>query len=267
MSTPRSTAVERFSHAGATLVSEESGTGRVLFVLVHGIGMGRSVFADLGELLNTHGRVVAVDLPGYGETPEPGRVLSIEENADVVAAYVRDLLTGERDSVQVVILGHSMGAQVAMEAAARHPDVVDRIVLIGPTVDPDARTALRQLWRLTRDITPESPRVIAVGAREYLRAGPRILAKVNAMLAHHSEDTAPRVPVPALVVRGEKDLVVPPAWAQRLTAAMPDARLREVDGHGHETMIRNAAPTAALIAEFLDETNAGTQVPSSPSVT
>lgn len=253
MSAPRSSAVERFDHAGATLVAEESGAGEELFVLLHGIGMGRSVFLELGDLLGARGRVVSVDLPGYGETPEPDHVLSVEENADVIAAYLRDLLVGAREGTEVVVLGHSMGAQVAMEVAARHPDVVDRIVLVGPTVDPDARSALRQLWRLLRDITPESPRVIAVGAREYLRAGPHILAKVRAMLAHHPEDTAPRVPVPALVIRGGNDLVVPTAWARRLTDAIPDARLREVSGHGHETMIRNAVPTAELIARFLDE--------------
>ena len=226
-------AIERFTHAGATLVAQESGEGRDLFVLIHGIGMGRSAFAELEGLLDDRGRVLAVDLPGYGETPEPGRVLSMEENADVV-------------------LGHSMGAQVAREVAARHPHLVDALVLVGPTVEPGARSTIRQLWRLIRDIIPESPRVIAVGAREYLRAGPRLLAKVRAVMAHRPEDTARRVDAPTLVIRGERDILVPVEWARQLTDALPEGQLREVAEFGHETMIRNAAPTATLIRAFLE---------------
>ncbi|TQK20570.1 alpha-beta hydrolase superfamily lysophospholipase [Microbacterium sp. SLBN-154] len=243
-------AIERFTHEGATLVAQESGEGHDLFVLIHGVGMGRSAFAELEGLLDDIGRVVAVDLPGYGETPEPGRVLSMEENADVVAAYLSDLTAGG-ESPRIVVLGHSMGAQVALEVAARHPHLVDALVLVGPTVEPGARSAVRQLWRLIRDIIPESPRVIAVGAREYLRAGPRLLAKVRAVMVHRPEDTARQVTVPALVIRGERDILVPVEWARQLTEALPDACLREVAEFGHETMIRNAGPTASLIREFL----------------
>lgn len=160
--------VEEFAHAGATLVAERRGRGRPVYVLVHGIGMGRSVFTDLARHLRD-GEVIALDLPGYGEAPEPARVLTIERSADLVAAYLR-----ARVRTPSVVIGHSMGAQIALEVAARHPEVVDRIVLVGPTTDPAARSAARQLWRLLRDIAVESPRVIAVGAREYVRAGPRL---------------------------------------------------------------------------------------------
>jgi pimeloyl-ACP methyl ester carboxylesterase len=146
-----------------------------------------------------------------------------------------------------------MGAQVALEMAVRHPSVVDRIVLVGPTVDPSARSAPQQLWRLLRDIAVESPRVIARGAREYVRAGPRLRAKFRAMLVHRPEDVLPRVRVPALVLRGEDDLVAPPGWCRRVADGIPDGRLEEVAGHGHETMIRDAAPAARLIREFAAE--------------
>ncbi|MFB7892716.1 alpha/beta fold hydrolase [Microbacterium sp. NPDC056044] len=236
--------VERFAHAGATLVAERRGHGDRVYVLIHGIGMGRSVFADLERHLGD-GEVVAFDLPGYGEAPEPRRVLTIERTADLVAAYLR-----ARVRTPGVVIGHSMGAQVALEVAVRHPAVVDRIVLIGPTVDPSARTAPRQLWRLLRDIAVESPKVIALGAREYVRAGPRLRAKFRAMLRHRPEDVLPVVHAPALVVRGEDDLVAPHAWCRDVADALPDGRLAEVPDHGHETMIRDAAPAARLIREF-----------------
>ena len=238
------TDVERFAHAGATLVAERCGRGEHVYVLIHGIGMGRSVFTDLERHLGD-GEVVAFDLPGYGEAPEPRRVLTIERTADLVAAYL-----GARVRTPAVLIGHSMGAQVALEVAVRHPALADRIVLIGPTVDPAARTAPRQLWRLLRDIAVESPVVIARGAREYVRAGPRLRTKFRAMLRHRPEDVLPRVRMPALVLRGEDDIVAPQQWCRRVADALPDGRLAEVAGHGHETMIRDAAPAARVIREF-----------------
>lgn len=235
---------ERFTHAGATLVAERRRTGPPVYVLVHGIGMGRTVFADLTKHLGD-GEVIALDLPGYGEAPEPPKVLTVERNADLVAAYLR-----ARVRTPVVVVGHSMGAQVALEVAARHPGTVEGIVLIGPTVDPAARSAPRQLWRLLRDIAIEHPRVIALGAREYLRAGPRLRAKFRAMLVHRPEDVLARIHVPALVLRGENDLVAPLAWCRTVAATLSLGRLAEVEGHGHETMIRDAEPSARLIRDF-----------------
>lgn len=235
----------RFTFAGATLVAERHGSGDPAYVLIHGIGMGRTVFADLSAHLDGSGEVIAIDLPGYGEAPEPSRVLTMERTADLVAAFLAQTLRRP-----AVIVGHSMGAQVALEIGARHPEAVAALVLVGPTVDPAARTAPRQLGRLLRDIAIESPRVIVRGAREYVRAGPRIGRKFQAMLAHRPEDVLPRVAARTLVLRGEDDLVATSEWCLRLVAAMPDARYSEVPGHGHETLIRDAAPAAALIREF-----------------
>ncbi|MDY0908698.1 alpha/beta hydrolase [Microbacterium sp. CFBP9034] len=234
-----------FTWAGATLIVQRQGAGSPAFVLIHGIGMGRSVFEDLAAHLDGAAEVVAIDLPGYGEAPEPRRVLTIERTADLVAAYLR----AHVDSPAVVI-GHSMGAQVALEVGARHPATVAALVLVGPTVDPGARTAPRQLSRLLRDIAVESPRVIALGAREYVRAGPRLRGKFRAMLSHRPEDVLPLVSAPTLVLRGEDDIVAPREWCERIIATMPDARLAEVPGHGHETMIRDASAAAELIREF-----------------
>lgn len=231
---------------GATLVAEREGDGIRTFVLIHGIGMGRTVFDGLAERLLPHGGVVAIDQPGYGEAPEPPRTPTMERTADLLAAFLRSRGLGP-----VVVVGHSMGTQVAVELAARHPHLVERAVLIGPTVDPTARTAPRQLARLARDLAVESPRVLAVGAREYLRAGPNLRRKMRAMLAHRPEDAYPRVRVPALVLRGEHDYVVPAAWARRVSMLLPEGRFHEVRGHGHETMIRDAGAAARAIVDFL----------------
>ena len=210
--------------------------------------MGRSIFADLVRNLDREpgSQTIAIDLPGYGEAPEPPRVLTMERTADLVAAFIRDRVTEP-----VIAVGHSMGTQVVVELAARHPDVVESVVLIAPTVNPRERTAVQQALRLAQDLAVESPKVIFIGAREYLCAGPRLRAKLRAMLVHRPETTYPRVHVPALVLRGANDYVCPRAWCRFVAASLPLGRLAEAEGHGHETMIRDAAPAAAIIRRFV----------------
>lgn len=237
--------VSAFTSSGATLVAEEQGAGPTTFVLVHGIGMGRSVFLDAARHLRRHGRVVAVDLPGYGEAPEPERTPTIERMADLVAAFLAERVAG-----RIVLVGHSMGSQVAAEVVARHPGIVSCLVLVAPTVDRARRRPLVQLARLALDLLGESPRVWAAGAREYLRAGPHLRRKLRAMLAHRPEDAYPRVGVPVLVLRGERDPVSPRPWCSLAAGLLPDATLVEIPGRGHETLIRDGAPAAARILAF-----------------
>ncbi|CAN7399455.1 alpha/beta hydrolase [Microbacterium sp. LjRoot45] len=244
--------IERFTASGMTLVAEAGGPERseTTFVLVHGIGMGRKVFADLALRLVGAARVIAVDLPGYGDAPEPPRTPTMERNADLVAAYLRKI-----DRGPVVLLGHSMGTQVATEVAVRHPETVARLVLVAPTVDRHHRRALTQLIRLGIDLLDESPKVLLLGAREYLRAGPYLRRKMTAMLTHRPERAYPRVSAPTLVIRGEGDRVSPREWCAEVVTALPDARAVEIPGHGHETLIRDAAPAAEAIRRFLATTS------------
>ena len=192
------------------------GRGHPVFVLIHGIGMGRTVFADLVSHLDDDGEVIAVDLPGYGEAPEPPRVLTMERTADLVAAYLRADV-GDTGSAGRALDG---GAGRARDRGAASR-VGGALVLIGPTVDPAARTAPRQVGRLLRDIAVESPRVIALGAREYVRAGPRLRAKFRAMLVHRPEDVLARIEAPTLVLRGEDDVVSSREWCRRIVAGSP----------------------------------------------
>ncbi|MFT4050682.1 MAG: alpha/beta fold hydrolase [Microbacterium sp.] len=240
--------IERFTHQGAALVAERRGDAAesVTVVLVHGIGMGRKVFADLALRLEKDALIVALDLPGYGEAPEPERTPTIERMADLVAEYLRHLGRGP-----VVLLGHSMGSQVVTEVAVRHPATVARLVLVAPTVDRRRRRALTQLWRLGLDLVGESGKVLLLGTREYLRAGPNLRRKMRVMLAHRPEDAYPRIAAPTLLIRGELDLVVPQEWFDEVFAAIPDAEAFIVKGHHHETLIRTAKPAADELRRWL----------------
>src|SRR5690606_28624893 len=124
--------------------------------------------------------------------------------------------------------GHSMGSQIAVEVAARHPDVVSALILAGPTVDSTARSIRVQAGYLLRDLIGERPEVLWRGAREYLRGGPHLLRKMRATIVHEPEKAYPHVRVPTLVVRGQRDPLAPMTWCREIVDTIPDARFEEI---------------------------------------
>ncbi|MBX3093618.1 MAG: alpha/beta hydrolase [Cryobacterium sp.] len=231
----------------ALVVSDKGSAGGPAFLLVHGIGMGRDAYVEFIDALSERGRILALDLPGFGDAPKPPRSLTIPQLADLVAAFLAEWRVG-----QVVAVGHSMGTQVVAELAVRHPQSVSNLVLIGPTVNDRERTAAWQVWRMVQDLFGEHPKVIIRGLWLYLKTGPTwFIAKFRTMMAHRIEDILPRIAVPTLVMRGRDDRVCPAEWVQRVAAAIPDAQYEEVAGKGHEAMIRSAEPVAELIVGFV----------------
>jgi pimeloyl-ACP methyl ester carboxylesterase len=216
-----------------------------VFVLVHGIGASSRYFHPLAAELAKTGTVVLVDLPGYGAAPNPRRTVSIEQHADVLAG----VLVGE-EIADPVLVGHSMGTQVVSRLAVDHPEITDRLVLLAPTTNPAERTLGTQARRLLADLVLERPAANAIVALDYLfRCGiPYFLSQLPNLLEDHIEDRLPHLPAKTLVVRGDRDPIVPREWAARVAALIPDASLREVAGP-HVIMHSDPVRTAALSVE------------------
>ena len=233
------------------------------FVLVHGIGMGRIVFHEVAEKLMAHGRVLAVDLPGFGDSPEPGAATSLEETGSEVAGFIRDEVFGPvaagadeagvlQQRGQVVLIGHSMGTQIVSEVAIHHPEYLEALVLIAPTVNRHERSAAKQAARMMQDVTGEGPKVLLLGIWEYAKTKPRwFINKLRFMLGHQLERIAPKISVSTLVLRGETDRVCPRDWVSEIAELIPGAVMDEIDGRGHEAIIRSPEPVASMMLKFI----------------
>lgn len=230
------------------------------YVLVHGIGMAHEYWSDVAELLGRTGPVHALDLPGFGETPEPERPLSMPAAGDLLAELVQ-----AEGIANPVLIGHSAGAQAVAEAAARHPHLFERIVLIGPTVNPRERSVPKQAARFAQDLVLAHPKVLGLGLWSYARAGVGwYLETLRPVMAHRIERTLPGISAQTLVIRGERDRIVPREWAEEVTRTIPHARLVEVPGRGHETMITDGALVGDLIVRHARGGTVGSEVPDLP---
>lgn len=226
------------------------------YVLVHGLGMGHDYWSELAAVLEPTGTIHALDLPGFGDAPEPPEPLSMHAAGELIA----ELLVAEGIE-RPVLVGHSTGAQVVAETAARHPELVDRLVLIAPTVNPRERTLAKQTMRFLQDIALVHPKAFGYGVALYAKAGPRWYMKnLRPMLEHRVELVLPEITAPTLVIRGEHDRIVPRDWAEEVAGLVPDGRYAEVPGRGHETMIRAGRRVGELIVRHAQGLPAGRPV-------
>ena len=242
----------RTTVAGLDLFWRELGTGDPL-VFVHGIGISGRYLLPTAERLAPHVRALVPDLPGSGRSSRPPRALGVGGTAGALDAWL-DAIGVERAS----FLGNSMGCQTIVRLAALRPERVERLVLVGPTVDANARALGRQILRLAADAFREPARLVGMAAWDYAVYGPvRLLRTARSVVDDAIEEHAPSVRAPTLVVRGEYDPLVPQEWAEELVALMPDARLEVVAGAPHAVNYTAADQLASLTLDFLNERSAG----------
>src|SRR3954471_1808725 len=240
--------VSEFKHEGRTMLVKRLGADSgPQFVLVHGIGVGTSYFHRLATALASVGEVHVVELPGMGRAPRPEEPMSVEDFAAILSAYLL-----AEDVPDPVLVGHSMGTQIVVEASLRHPDRFRRLVLMGTVVDPRERSALLQGLRLLQDcLFFETPPSNVAVLSDYLRTGIRwYLATLPAMLGYRTDDAVPRVTAETVVMRGERDPISRRWWAERLQEAIPAARFVEIPGKGHVVMYTATDAVVAPIVEL-----------------
>jgi pimeloyl-ACP methyl ester carboxylesterase len=108
------------------------------------------------------------------------------------------------------------------------------LVFQGPTVDPNARSVRQQLARLIRNSSTEAPGLGWITIVDYVKAGMRrIRATIRLAMEDRIEDKLPRIAAPTLVVRGDKDPLVPQEWAEEVIRRLPRGELRVLPGLGH----------------------------------
>jgi len=215
------------------------------FVLVHGIGVSSRYFHPAALELAKHGTVYVVDLPGYGSAPDPKRDVSIADHAGVLARVLED-----SSLVNPVLVGHSMGAQVVSRLAVDSPDVTDRLVLLAPTMPIGERNLWQGATRLIADGVRNPLRAnLVIGWDYFVRCGlPYFFRQLPHLFDDRIEERLPRIAARTLVLCGDRDLVVRPAWARFVADGIPGARLQLVRGP-HVIMYSDPVRVAALIAE------------------
>jgi pimeloyl-[acyl-carrier protein] methyl ester esterase len=237
--------------------------GAIPLVLLHGWGAHGGVWAELTALLGERFTVQAPDIDGGG---------SFDEAVDRLAAAA---------PARCVVGGWSLGGQLALSWARRHPAQVERLVLLATTpkfvaagdwlqgmaqaafesfvaaVEADADAALRR-FRLLETRGDAQARVIVRRLEHLLEtrrtaAADGLLRMLDWLRDVDLRAQLPDIGQPVLVIHGDCDSLVPPAAADVLAAGFPDARSVRIAGAAHAPFVSDAARVRVLITEFCNE--------------
>jgi pimeloyl-ACP methyl ester carboxylesterase len=253
--------MQKLSRDGVALAYEERGSGNPPLVFIHGWSCDARYFAPQIERFSQDHRTIAVDLRGHGQSDAPHQEYTMSAFADDVAWVCREL-RAERP----VIIGHSMGAVVALQLAAEHPDVPTAIIMVdGGTrtigmpngTDPSivfAETIRQDDTEAIRDVLggmflPSSDPALRGWITEAMLRTPRhVAASAWEQLRLVNGTAAARactVPVLYIQAAGEK-----PELA-RFGALCPQAIFGRTIGAGHFNMLEVPDQANAMIARFL----------------
>jgi pimeloyl-ACP methyl ester carboxylesterase len=249
---------ERSLNGGAS--SNGNGAGPELettpIVLVHGLSSSRA----LKPMIRALGRrrpVFAPDLPGFGMSDQPVHPLGVPGLADALRRWLLD-----NGLAPAVVIGFSFGCQVAADLAARHPELVERLALVGPTFDPEARTPSSLAMRWARNAHRASPRLAPAVVHDIIDAGPwRSVRTLQRALEDPFEEKLGDIEAPTLVIRPENDHLAPESWTKRVAKLIPDAELVVLPKAAHTIGPGAARRLAELLGPFLAEIPEETEAP------
>lgn len=256
----------RTVHAGTGGRKFEPVSGKAV-VLIHGSGMDNTIWAQQNRFLAHHGLpVLSVDLPGHGRSEGP-----VLETVEAMADWVMALL--DAAGLEAGLLaGHSLGSLVALATAARTPQRVTALALLGTAermpVHPD-------LLALARAGDPEAIRLVVgwgfgrrahiggsplpgvwmlgAGQRLMEREAPGVLGVDLAACDRFSAGAAMAASIrcPATLVLGRADKMTPAKAGRALAARIPGAHVVELPDTGHMMMVEAPVATArALLDAF-----------------
>ncbi|MDA0242009.1 MAG: alpha/beta fold hydrolase [Chloroflexi bacterium] len=261
-------------------VIEAGHPNRQVALMIHGWSSSWYAMSPLIGLMSQRFRVLAIDLPGYGQSPKLPQRTTIEDYADVLAELIEQVADGP-----VVLVGHSMGGMTSLVIAEKYPALVERIVLICPTITGKLSTYINAVvfpitfmerFGLARLITAVEGVVVGITDRimrpasfaertgiteqDYsrLRSDARRsdqgLVRAECFRAMQTSNLSGRIgkiEIPSLVIWGAEDNTVPLRDSGVIADEWPQADLRILPKAGHWPHFERPDVTRRLIASFL----------------
>ncbi len=252
---------------GLTLGYDEAGSGKTPLILLHAFPLDRTMWEPQLAGLADAARVVALDLPGFGESSVAE--FSIEGAADVVAEFLT-----VREIPKPVVCGLSMGGYVALALARKHPNRLAGLILADTRAGVDDSQAKANRTKSIALVNEKgtaalfetmAPKVLS---EQTHAAKPEVVARVKSIAAKQSpasvaaalaalrdrpdaNDGLKAIAVPTLVIVGEHDAVTPPLSAANLSAQIRGSKLVHIPGTGHLSNVENAEAFNAAVRTFL----------------
>jgi branched-chain amino acid transport system permease protein len=253
-----------FVNLGDKKIHYETGgnpSGEPLFMVHGNFASWRWYEPALNRLKDTHFRGIAVDLPGFGDSSNPEREITIENYAKELEGFINTF-----NLKKINLVGHSLGGAVCLRYALNNPDKINRLLLIDsapadglitpeeyypvlnsyqhnrgllklalsgmfPSNDPD-----KMLNKLTDDALLMDPRAFSGNARA--------LEKYNYL------DELSKLKAPVLFLVGEKDTLITESLLKPTADRLPNAEIKVLDNAGHAVNVEDPERFINILKDF-----------------
>lgn len=234
----------------------------------HGWGRSRADFLPLARSLERRAHHTVLDFPGFGDSPRPREDWGTEAYADALAEWLRTQPARRR-----IYVGHSFGSRVGLRLAARHPDLLDAMVLVAGAGLQRRRSAWQRLKIFARVRAFKALKLVerlgldvsryrsGFGSADYRDAGAMRPIFVKTVREDQT-DVAKAIRCPVVLLYGEHDTETPPEFGTRLQGLIPGARLAILPGLDHLTVLTDGAPQVVnAVAGLLEAPLPGAPLP------
>ena len=256
---------EWLSAGDAKVRAVVTGRGEPTLVLIHGFGDHLMTWRAVVDRLADKYKVIAFDLPGFGVSEKPDAEYTLDAMTDRVRALLGDI------PGRLILVGHSMGGEIALNTALMDPDRIEALVLIAPAgfdvglagmADSmtERRARLIAIWEAARSSILPVHDPAWLGEPEDRRSydpsfDPAYRASTSAVLEEFNFEGIGRRAAaygrPVLLIWGGADPVVPVRVADSVRAVLPCTRLEILDRAFHRPQVERPDTVAALILSFV----------------
>ncbi len=240
----------------------DEGCGEVV-LLLHGWGARASIYRSVINPLVSHYRVIAPDLPGFGDTTEPSFPYSIEDYAGFVVELLKAL-----DINKAHIIGHSHGGRTVLELATGKYDIeIGKIVLLDSAGIPPKKK-FKKIFRIytyktlkklvlfapIKRLFPNALNVLqkSFGSADYAAASSVMRQSMSKVLPCDYTDKLHLIKSPTLLIWGEKDTATPLSDGLLMEEKIPDAGLVKISGAGHFSFAEAPSLTSNVLKSFFN---------------
>lgn len=241
---------------------EQKGSGD-LIVLLHGWGSNIKLFANLIDLLSRKYTVVAMDMPGFGESQEPPSAWCVDDYVNFVIDFLKDYNTK-----QVMLLGHSFGGRVIIKLNSRKdlPFEVTKVILVdsaGILPPKSNKKSFRTYYykagkaflsnKFVQKIAPDALENFRkkMGSADYAAASPLMRQVLVKVVNEDLEPLLPNIKCSTLLVWGVNDTATPLSDGEKMEKLIPDAGLVKLENAGHYSFLEQQFTFNRVMCSFM----------------
>jgi pimeloyl-ACP methyl ester carboxylesterase len=240
---------------GIKLAYTRRGKGTPL-VLIHGYPLDHTSWDEVASLLENQFDVITLDLRGFGQSTTVDTLYTISDLADDLAGLLDNL-----GLEKAALAGHSMGGYVALAFAKNYPQRVSGLGLVSSQSVADSPEGKDRRYQTAADVAQKGVGIVAEAMTPKLSTVPRVQTFVRAVIEKQSQAAiigalkamAEREDLfsylsstafPLVLIHGNADVLIPFERAKEIKSAVPSAKLIELQGAGHMTMMEFPGETA-----------------------